>query len=132
MNYLANEISSSEQTEQLKTEQLEKLKKIINNFVLKSSNTDSSGKKELNGLLGLLDRIEYGSKVETTYDTLIHEMVAIDKVIAAERIDRQFLVEVSDIFGKVGFGSSGSEESHRELENDLTEFETQLRTYTIS
>ena len=78
MNYLANEISSSEQTEQLKTEQLEKLKKIINNFVLKSSNTDSSGKKELNGLLGLLDRIEYGSKVETTYDTLIHEMVAID------------------------------------------------------
>ena len=96
---------------------------------MKSSNTDSSGKKELNGLLGLLDRIEYGSKVETTYDTLIHEMVAIDKVIAAERIDRQFLVEVSDIFGKVGFGSSGSEESHRELENDLTEFETQLRTY---
>lgn len=129
MNYLANEISSSEQTEQLKTEQLEKLKKVIDNFVLKSSNTDSSGEKELNGLLGLLDRIEYGSKVETTYDTLIHEMVAIDKAIAAERIDRQFLVEVSDIFGKVGFGSSGSEESHRELENDLTEFETQLRTY---
>lgn len=134
-NFIANEISSSEMEEEIKTEQRAKVSLLADNFV-------QQNKEILGGTVGengryfasdlilrqLEDHIER-DKTETTYDSLILEMVDIDKVLTANRIDRGFLTEVGQKFGELGSGSSGTDEEHSELESLIDSYEDELKTY---
>lgn len=134
-NFIANEISSSEMEEEIKTEQREKVARLADNFVQQNKEIlggtvgDEENYFSSNLILRQLEDYIDREKTETTYDSLILEMVDIDKAIASGKIDRGFLTEVGTKFGKLGSGSSGTDEEHAELETLINAYEDDLKAY---
>ena len=133
--FLSNSIANSDQQESTQTERRDYINSLIEKYVEKNRGiegryyTEDGENISPSYILKEVDRIGAGSKSETTYDNLILEMVDIDKLIAGEKIERDFLKEISESFGKTGSGSSGTEQSHKELEELIGGYENQLEEY---
>lgn len=133
--FLSNSIANSDQQESTQTERRDYINSLIEKYVEKNKGiegryyTEDGENISPSYILKEVDRIGAGSKSETTYDNLILEMVDIDKLIAGEKIERDFLKEISESFGETGSGSSGTEQSHKELEELIGGYENQLEEY---
>lgn len=133
--FLSNSIANSDQQESTQTERRDYINSLIEKYVEKNRGiegryyTEDGENISPSYILKDIDRIGAGSKSETTYDNLILEMVDIDKLIAGEKIERDFLKEISESFGETGSGSSGTEQSHKELEELIGGYENQLEEY---
>lgn len=64
--------------------------------ILKSYFTEGGDNVSSNYILGTIEDAGAGEKAITTYDNLILELVGIDKTIAADKVDRQFLEDDPD------------------------------------
>ena len=135
-NYIANEISNSTQRESVQTAQRNDLKTLMQQYVEKNNGIIGryiTAEGEIVSDSYILKDIEKGTgsgaKAETTYDGLILELISIDKTVAADKIDRAFLKEISGKFGKVGSGSSGTEAAHQQLAQSIDAYEKQLESY---
>ena len=80
-----------------------------------------------NYILGTIEDAGAGEKAITTYDNLILELVGIDKTIAADKIDRQFLEETLTAFQNVSFG--GTAEEHNQMAKMINDYENELQEY---
>lgn len=133
--FLSNSIANSDQQESTQTERRDYINSLIEKYVEKNKGiegryyTEDGENISPSYILKEVDRIGAGSKSETTYDNLILEMVDIDKLIAGEKIERDFLKEISESFGETGSRSSGTEQSHKELEELIGGYENQLEEY---
>lgn len=95
--------------------------------ILKSYFTEGGDNVSSNYILGTIEDAGAGEKAITTYDNLILELVGIDKTIAADKIDRQFLEETLTAFQNVSFG--GTEEEHAKMEQMINDYENELQEY---
>lgn len=89
--------------------------------------TEGGDNVSSNYILGDVEEAGAGDKAQTTYDSLILELVDIDKIIATNQIDREFLEEILSDFQNVDFG--GTAEEHAELEQLINDYEDQLEKY---
>lgn len=128
--YLANRISTSINTEANATQQRQLIKTLIDDFV--NRNRDISG-GTINGSdeyeQSVLHQIEHSNDTSdtiTTYDNLILKLVEIDKSVSNEQIDRAFQQEISNAFGEIGTGSSGTAEEHKRVEDLIDKYEDEL------
>ena len=131
--FLANSIADSNQTEQVKSERRASIEQLIDEYVQKNAGilesyfTEGGDNVSSNYILGDIEEAGAGDKAQTTYDSLILELVDIDKTIAANQIDREFLEAILSDFQNVDFG--GTEEEHAELEQLINDYEDQLEKY---
>lgn len=132
-NHIANDIATSKQEDQVKTEQREKISALIDNFVNK--NLGMPGERadgdtiESDYILKEIEEHAAGSSTETTYDGLVLEVVGIDKFIASDRIDRAFNQENLKKFKSVKKNTSGTEKSHAKMEKLINDYEKELTDY---
>ena len=98
--FLANSIADSNQTEQVDTGRRTSIEQLIDEYVQKNAGilesyfTEGGDNVSSNYILGNIEQAGAGDKAQTTYDGLILELVDIDKKIAANQIDREFLSEI--------------------------------------
>lgn len=132
-NHLANDIATSQQDDQVKTEQRNKISALIDNFVNK--NLGMPGERadgdtiESDYILNDIEGSGAGAKAETTYDGLVLEVVGIDKFIASDRIDRAFNQENLAKFNSVQGNTSGTEATHAQMEALINDYESKLAEY---
>lgn len=131
--FLANSIADSNQTEQVDTERRTSIEQLIDEYVQKNAGilesyfTEGGDNVSSNYILGNIEQAGAGDKAQTTYDGLILELVDIDKKIAANQIDREFLSEILTNFQNVDFG--GTSEEHTRMEQMINDYEAQLQKY---
>lgn len=131
--FLANSIADSNQTEQVDTGRRTSIEQLIDEYVQKNAGilesyfTEGGDNVSSNYILGNIEQAGAGDKAQTTYDGLILELVDIDKKIAANQIDREFLSEILTNFQNVDFG--GTSEEHTRMEQMINDYETQLQKY---
>ena len=131
--FLANSIADSNQTEQVDTGRRTSIEQLIDEYVQKNAGilesyfTEGGDNVSSNYILGNIEQAGAGDKAQTTYDGLILELVDIDKKIAANQIDREFLSEILTNFQNVDFG--GTSEEHTRMEQMINDYEAQLQKY---
>ena len=131
--FIANSIADSQNSEEVGTQQRSEIERLIASYVeknagiLKSYFTEGGDNVSSNYILGTIEDAGAGEKAITTYDNLILELVGIDKTIAADKIDRQFLEETLTAFQNVSFG--GTEEEHTQMEQMINDYENELQEY---
>ena len=131
--FLANSIADSNQTEQVDTGRRTSIEQLIDEYVQKNAGilesyfTEGGDNVSSNYILGNIEQAGAGDKAQTTYDGLILELVDIDKKIAANQIDREFLSEILTNFQNVDFG--GTSEEHTRMEQMINDYESQLQKY---
>lgn len=131
--FLANSIADSNQTEQVDTGRRTSIEQLIDEYVQKNAGilesyfTEGGDNVSSNYILGNIEQAGAGNKAQTTYDGLILELVDIDKKIAANQIDREFLSEILTNFQNVDFG--GTSEEHTRMEQMINDYEAQLQKY---
>ena len=131
--FIANSIADSQNSEAVGTQQRSEIERLIASYVeknagiLKSYFTEGGDNVSSNYILGTIEDAGAGEKAITTYDNLILELVGIDKTIAADKIDRQFLEETLTAFQNVSFG--GTEEEHTQMEQMINDYENELQEY---
>ena len=131
--FLANSIADSNQTEQVDTGRRTSIEQLIDEYVQKNAGilesyfTEGGDNVSSNYILGNIEQAGAGDKAQTTYDGLILELVDIDKKIAANQIDREFLSEILTNFRNVDFG--GTSEEHTRMEQMINDYEAQLQKY---
>lgn len=131
--FLANSIADSNQTEQVDTRRRTSIEQLIDEYVQKNAGilesyfTEGGDNVSSNYILGNIEQAGAGDKAQTTYDGLILELVDIDKKIAANQIDREFLSEILTNFQNVDFG--GTSEEHTRMEQMINDYEAQLQKY---
>lgn len=131
--FLANSIADSNQTEQVDTGRRTSIEQLIDEYVPKNAGilesyfTEGGDNVSSNYILGNIEQAGAGDKAQTTYDGLILELVDIDKKIAANQIDREFLSEILTNFQNVDFG--GTSEEHTRMEQMINDYEAQLQKY---
>ena len=132
-DFLSNSIAESNQTEQVDTERRASIEQLIDEYVQKNAGilesyfTEGGDNVSSSYILGNIERDGAGAKAQTTYDGLILELVDIDKKIAANQIDREFLGEILTNFQNVDFG--GTAEEHTQMEQMINDYEAQLQKY---
>ena len=129
---LADDVKKSQNNETVQIERKEYLKNIIDNFSTKNEDIMDYHYK---GQLGETSDTEYilknvyenrdGKDVETTYDDMLLEYVALDKAIKEETIRREDKKSFLKVLENVNV-QSGDEESHKVLENEITNYENEL------
>lgn len=133
-NFLANSIASSEQQEKLLAERREKINTLLAQYVEKNTGilssyfTEQEENVSSNYILKEIEQAGAGSKAETTYDGLVLEMVDINRLIAADSINREFQSEILSTFQAVG-SQSGADAEHEELEKLISNYENALEKY---
>lgn len=131
--YLANQITESNQTEHNKSDRRALIKKLIDNYVERNKGimggSISDDEDYVQSILRQIEESGSGEKAITTYDSLILSMIDIDKNVASEQIERAFLQEISTAFGEINSGSSGTKQQHEELEKLINDYEGQLTKY---
>ena len=131
--FIANSIADSQNSEAVGAQQRSEIERLIASYVeknagiLKSYFTEGGDNVSSNYILGTIEDAGAGEKAITTYDNLILELVGIDKTIAADKIDRQFLEETLTAFQNVSFG--GTEEEHAKMEQMINDYENELQEY---
>ena len=131
--FIANSIADSQNSETVGAQQRSEIERLIASYVeknagiLKSYFTEGGDNVSSNYILGTIEDAGAGEKAITTYDNLILELVGIDKTIAADKIDRQFLEETLTAFQNVSFG--GTEEEHTQMEQMINDYENELQEY---
>ena len=131
--FIANSIADSQNSEAVGAQQRSEIERLIASYVeknagiLKSYFTEGGDNVSSNYILGTIEDAGAGEKAITTYDNLILELVGIDKTIAADKIDRQFLEETLTAFQNVSFG--GTEEEHTQMEQMINDYENELQEY---
>ena len=131
--FLANSIADSNQTEQVDTGRRTSIEQLIDEYVQKNAGilesyfTEGGDNVSSNYIQGNIEQAGAGDKAQTTYDGLILELVDIDKKIAANQIDREFLSEILTNFQNVDFG--GTSEEHTRMEQVINDYEAQLQKY---
>lgn len=131
--FLANSIADSNQTEQVDTGRRTSIEQLIDEYVQKNAGilesyfTEGGDNVSSNYILGNIEQAGAGDKAQTTYDGLILELVDIDKKIAANQIDREFLSEILTNFQNMDFG--GTSEEHTRMEQMINDYEAQLQKY---
>lgn len=131
--FLANSIADSHHSEEVGTQQRSEIERLIASYVEKNAGilesyfTEGGDNVSSNYILGSIEDAGAGAKAITTYDNLILELVGIDKTIAADKIDRQFLEETLTAFQNVSFG--GTEEEHTQMEQMINDYENELQEY---
>ena len=131
--FLANSIADSNQTEQVDTGRRTSIEQLIDEYVQKNAGilesyfTEGGDNVSSNYILGNIEQAGAGDKAQTTYDGLILELVDIDKKIAANQIDREFLSEILTNFQNVDVG--GTSEEHTRMEQMINDYEAQLQKY---
>lgn len=131
--FIANSIADSKNSEAVGAQQRSEIERLIASYVeknagiLKSYFTEGGDNVSSNYILGTIEDAGAGEKAITTYDNLILELVGIDKTIAADKIDRQFLEETLTAFQNVSFG--GTEEEHTQMEQMINDYENELQEY---
>lgn len=131
--FIANSIADSQNSEAVGAQQRSEIERLIASYVeknagiLKSYFTEGGDNVSSNYILGTIEDAGAGEKAITTYDNLILELVGIDKAIAADKIDRQFLEETLTAFQNVSFG--GTEEEHAKMEQMINDYENELQEY---
>ena len=135
---LSDEIKESINSEAVQIERKDYLKNIIDNF---SDKNQSIMDYHYKSQLGETSDTDYilkdvygkndGKDVETTYDDMLLEYVALDKAIKEEAIKREskssFLNIIQDIESE-----SGTADAHKTLENQINNYEQRLaQTYTL-
>ena len=131
--FIANSIADSQNSEAVGAQQRSEIERLIASYVeknagiLKSYFTEGGDNVSSNYILGTIEDAGAGEKAITTYDNLILELVGIDKTIAADKIDRQFLEETLTAFQNVSFG--GTEEEHTKMEQMINDYENELQEY---
>lgn len=132
-NHLANDIAVSEQNEQVKKEQREKINRLVNNYVKKNLGMPGElGDGDTIASDYIMNQIEdrgAGASAETTYDGLILEIVGIDKLIASEKTDRAFNKEMLAGFSAVKSDASGSDDEHSAIEKLINDYEDNMKKY---
>lgn len=132
-NLLQTGIADSQNSEAVGAQQRSEIERLIASYVeknagiLKSYFTEGGDNVSSNYILGTIEDAGAGEKAITTYDNLILELVGIDKTIAADKIDRQFLEETLTAFQNVSFG--GTEEEHAKMEQMINDYENELQEY---
>lgn len=131
--FIANSIADSQNSEEVGTQQRSEIERLIASYVEKNAGilesyfTEGGNNVSSNYILGSIENAGAGEKAITTYDNLILELVGIDKTIAADKIDRQFLEETLTAFQNVSFG--GTEEEHTQMEQMIHDYENELQEY---
>ena len=129
---LADEVKKSQNDEIVQIERKDYLKNIIDNF---SDKNEDIMDYHYKGQLGETSDTEYilknvyenrdGKDVETTYDDMVLEYVALDKAIKEETIRREDKKSFLNVLEGV-VTQSGDEQSHRALENEIEKYEDEL------
>ena len=129
---LADDVKKSQNDEIVQIERKEYLKNIIDNF---SSKNEDIMDYHYKGQLGETSDTEYilknvyenrdGKDVETTYDDMLLEYVALDKAIKEETIRREDKKTFLEVLENIDV-QSGDEQSHKMLENEITNYENEL------
>ncbi len=131
--YRLNQIAESNQREVNNTEKRELIDHLIQNFVEGNrgimGGTVTDDNEYVESIIRDVEEYGSGEKAVTTYDNLILSLVQIDKNVSSEQIERAFLQEVSKAFGNINSGSSGTKESHEELEKLINKYENELSKY---
>lgn len=135
---LVDEIKQSENSELVQLEKKDYLKNIIDNF---SDKNESIMDYHYKGQVGETSDTEYILKevydnrdskdVQTTYDDMVLEYVALDKAIKEEAIRRESKASFLKVLDNVK-SQSGTADSHQKLENQINNYEQKLaQTYTL-
>ena len=131
--FLANSIADSTQSEQVSTDRRTRIQSLLDEYVVKNSDllasyyTEGGQNVSSSYILGDIQDAGSGDRAQTTYDSLVLELVSIDKQIAADQIDRAFQEEILNTFRNVDFG--GTEAEHAEMESLINDYEAQLQKY---
>ena len=131
--YLANTISDAQQTEEVQSDRLDSIQRLLDEYVLKNTGllesyfTDGGDTVSSNYILGNIEQAGAGDKAQTTYDSLVLQLVDINKSIASSQIDRQFQEEILASFQNVDFG--GTYEQHAEMTRLINSYQAQLKKY---
>ncbi len=133
---LSDEIKASLNGEAVRLERKNYLKTLIDNFSEKNKDimdyhymSQIGGESTTDYILKHVNENRGTANLETTYDTLVLEYVALDKNVKEESIKRNDKQYFLDIFNSVEGVSSGSSETHNAIEADIDSYEKNLVKY---
>ena len=131
--YLANTIADANQNEQVKSDRLTNIQRLLDEYVEKNAGllesyfTEGGDTVSSNYILGNIEQAGAGDKAQTTYDGLVLQLVDLNKQIASSQIDRQFQEEILASFQNLDFG--GTNKEHAEITRLINAYQAQLKKY---
>lgn len=131
--FLSNTITDALQNEQVTSDRRASIQHLLDEYVVKNAGlmegylNENGDAISSNYILNNIEDAGSGDKAQTTYDSLVLQLVELNKSIAASEIDRQFQEEVLTSFQNVDFG--GTNEEHAEMTRLINDYQAQLKKY---
>ena len=132
---LKNQIKTAKKDEKVKKERRDYLYSIIKNYSNKNKDIidyhfhNGTNQNDNSYILKDVEENADGSDVEVTYDTLMLEYNELDKAIRKSEINRKHLEYILKVMDNVSAGSSGTEETHKSMEEAINLYEKTLSKY---